>query len=117
MKCECKSLTHLNRRVTVQRPTEDAGDDGHTDLKDDANWENVGVLWGAFKTRGGREAQVFDQVEATVSHLIDFRYGTTSRSIIPKWRLKMGTRIFNVVSSVDVDEAHKTIQVSATEAV
>lgn len=109
--------TASQKRLTLQRPAGTAGIDGHVDLTDDANWQTIATnVWGSFSTRGGSEGRAFDQVQADVSHIIEIPY-RPSLTILPKWRLVSGSRVFNISAAYDVDEAHHTIRVHATEAV
>lgn len=117
MKCACPALTRLTSRVTIEKPGGTAGEDGHVDLTNNANWIPMGSRAAAFKTRGGAEARRFNQVGAEVTHLIEMRYGPLTRQIGPSWRLRMGQRKFNIVSAYDVDEGHRTVLVHAIEVV
>jgi head-tail adaptor len=114
MKCQCP--TRLKHRVTIERPgtTKDAA--GHVNLALDSNWTEVGKRWAAFVTRGGRESRVFDQMQAETSHIIELQSDSVTRTIVPKWRLKMGTRKFNINAAYDVDENRKRVRVEVTEA-
>lgn len=114
--CGCGGIGSRNRRIAIERPSTTPDAAGHVDLADDANWDEVGKCWSAMTTRGGREARVFDQVQADVSHIIEMPYNSLTKTIVPKWRLKMGTRRFNITAAYDVDEQHRTIRIEATEA-
>lgn len=116
MKCDCDSIGQRNRRLAIERPKTTPDNAGHVDLSQDSNWTEVGKRWASMTTRGGRESRVFDQVQAEVSHLIGLPYDSLTKTIIPKWRLKMGTRRFNITAAYDVDEERRTIRVEATEA-
>lgn len=115
-KCGCDGAGSFDRRVVIERPNTTGDAAGHVDLSDDSNWTEVGKRWAAFVTRGGREARVFDQVQAETSHIIELQSDSLTRTIIPKWRLKLGTRKFNISAAYDVDENRKRVRVEATEA-
>lgn len=117
MKCACDEIGQLRERLTVQQPGGTAGADGHVDLDDDANWKDVGSQRAGFKTRGGAEGRRFNQVGAEITHIITMRYNSLTKRIVPSWRLRMGTRKFNITASYDVDEAHRFVQVHAIEVV
>lgn len=114
--CDCGIPISRQKRFTLQSPSGSADATGHVDLSVDANWTNVSTtLWGAFTSKGGSEGQTLNQTQGVVNHTIDFPYSTTAASILPKWRLKMGTRVFNITAAYNVDEADELIRVEATE--
>ena len=104
------------RRVAIQQPRENPGVTGRTDLSIDANWETIGTRRCRFITRGGRERVFSDQVSADVTHVIEMRSDTLTRSIHPKMRLSMcGGRVFNIAAAYDVNEEGRLIRIEATE--
>ena len=116
MDCQCDAPMTRQKRFTLQRPAGTADATGHVDLSDDANWSNVSTsLWGSFTSKGGSEVQTPQQTQGKVLCGIDFPYSTTAASIIPKWRLKMGSRVFNITCAENVNEANHTIHVEAIE--
>lgn len=115
-KCTCDEIGSRQHRVTIERPKTTQDGAGHVDLTQDSNWLEAGKRWSSMATRGGRESRVFDQVQAEVSHIIEVPYDSLTKTIVPKWRLKMGTRRLNITAAYDVDEQHRTIRVEAIEA-
>lgn len=115
--CDCDDIGSRSHRVTIEKPGGTAGDDGLVDLTLDSNWTQLGKRWAGFKTRGGAEGRRFNQVGAEITHLIDMTYDTLTRQIVPSWRLRKGSRKFNITAAYDVDEAHRTVLVHATEVV
>jgi head-tail adaptor len=114
--CDCGIPIANQKRFTLQRPAGTADATGHVDLSVNANWTNVSTtLWGAFTTKGGSEIQTQNQAQGVVHHTIEFPYSSTADSIIPKWRLKLGSRLLNITSAVNVNEGDEVIRVEATE--
>ena len=103
------------RRAAIQEPRDTPGVTGRTDLSDDANWNTVGIRRCRFVTRGGRERVFSDQVSADVTHVIEMRSDSVTRSIHPKMRLNMCGRIFNIAAAYDVNEERRIVRIEATE--
>lgn len=117
MKCACPAnAPRMASRLTIQKPSTTPDSAGHVDLSQDSNWIDVGSRSCNILTRGGRESRVFDQVQADVSMIVEMNRDSLTKTIIPKWRLKLGTRRFNITAAYDVDEQHRTIRIEATEA-
>lgn len=114
--CDCDVPIAKQKRFTLQSPAGTPDATGHVDYSVDANWTTVSTtLWGAFKSRGGSEIQTQNQPQGVIHHTIEFPYSTTAASIIPKWRLKLGTRVLNITAAYSVDEGDEVIRVEATE--
>lgn len=116
MSCgKCNEIQRYPHTLTVEQPgtTKDAA--GHVDLTDDDNWEYVGRIKARFITRGGKESYVFKQTQATSTHVIEAMANSTAKAIDPSWRLKFGTRIFEINAVNNVDEMNKVIRIEATE--
>lgn len=113
--CQEKFDYRSMHRVSVQRPAGTPGVSGHVDLSDDSNWQSMGSRWASFKTRGGSEGVLFDQVQADVSHVIEMPYDSLTRTIGPRWRLTMQGRVFHITNVHDVDEQRRRIRVYAAE--
>lgn len=117
----CNGGVTNQRRVTLQRVNESNTADaaGHTDYDNNASWLDVCGRWAKIKTRGGKEFFLFRQVNAEVSHIVDFDYDSKTKDIKPSWRIRYGDqpRLLNIKAAYDVDEAHKTIRCECTEEV
>jgi len=119
MKCACPTTAGKRYRwtMTVQSPSGTADEFGHTDLTDDANWTTAGNIKANFITKGTKEGRVFDQVQAEVTHIIETRSTSLSRSIHPEDRIVFDGRKFNVTGSYDLNEERQVVQVLLTEVV
>lgn len=117
MTCKQKSCARPRRYVMViEKPKTDQAVDGHVDLTNDDNWEFANRRRVSFKTRGGSEGRVFDQTLAETDYLLDFQSDSFTRSILPSWRGRIGSRVFQFLSVLDVDEERHTVLVEAAEA-
>lgn len=116
MTCKpCRDVLVLPNRVSIEKPRDNPGADGHTDLENPANWRTVDSRACRFVTKGGREGMVFQQVRAEVTHVIEMRSDPVTRGILPTWRLRMDCRVFNVTAAYDKDERKQTVYVEVTE--
>lgn len=101
--------------LTVQSPAGTPGADGQVDLTDSTNWTTEGSIRANFVSKGGREFVQANQVQADNSTTIETRSTNFTRSILPKWRLLFGSRVIEITSAYDVDEARKTVRIHGTE--
>lgn len=121
----CTTIPSYPLRVTIEKPkptpTSDAN--GQVDLDDDANWVVVGQSGArfvtsrrtTFSTRSGREIQVGHQIQAIAPVVIMMPYSSDSMIPDPQWRLKMGTRVFNIIYAARVNETEREVLVEAEE--
>jgi head-tail adaptor len=119
-KCQrCVTPPTLNDRVTIEKPdpAATAGASGNVDLDDDDNWVEVATRSASVKTPGGNEAQSLQQVQAFVYRTIEMRSDSTTRSIIPTWRLRLDGKKLNIRTAYDVDNARQWVRVETQEAV
>ena len=72
-------------------------------------------LWAEIEPISGREYFSSQQVNAEISHRIKIRYRA---GIKPNMRVKFGAaRVFNIVSVIDLKEAHREIHLMCTEVI
>jgi SPP1 family predicted phage head-tail adaptor len=108
-----------NRPVTVENIKSDATENayGEVDLTADASWETYAARRAKVVTKGGREFWKVDKVEADVSAVFWLRYDSTTVDITPEMRIALGTADYQIISAVDVDNAHEEIEIQAKLAV
>lgn len=112
---DCKTRPPYTHTLTIQRPGTTTDAAGHVDLTDDDNWTTVGQIRARFITKGGRESFVFKQTQAETTHVLLSPSTTLTRSLDPAWRLKMGTRIFQITNTNDVNEMNREVIIEVTE--
>lgn len=103
----------LRHRVRIERsaaPTRTT-DGGFTE-----NWTTLATVWARIHPLSGREYLEAQQVEADVSHKIWMRHNF-DYTITPRDRITYGSRAFNILSAVNVNEENRMVEVMAKEAV
>ena len=110
-------VTLAQKRVVLQKPNPNAQPDenGHVDYALESNWTTVKTVWGTPKSRGGRESYLFNQVQAEITSMWDFRYSEVTKQIQPTWRIVFGGRKIEISAAFDVDEAKQTIRCMCVE--
>lgn len=88
----------LRKRVEVQKYTSGRGADGsniNVFVTENTMWANVNPI-------SAQERQQGDQTKAVRTHRVTMKF--YAPGITAAARLKMGTRIFNIVSIIDIGE-------------
>ena len=109
----------LRHPTVIQKPKAGATPDamGVVDLTSDDNWATVATRRAAITPTGGSEFFHGRQVQAQVTHLLEFRHDAATEQIGPTWRIKFGSRVFQVESAYDVNERGRRIEVQCREMV
>lgn len=104
----------LDKRVTVLQfsKTRDAAG-GFVDVWPASGWAQVCTRWARVEPVRGRTYFEAQQARANVTHRITMRY---VEGITPDMTINYGGRRLNVVSVIDVEEAHEWLEVMAEEA-
>jgi len=108
-----------DRKITIEQPDASAAanDYGETDLTVSGGWSSYAVRFASVQTKGGREFWKVDKVEAEVSHMLSVLRDSVTALITPRMRVKLGSRILQIVSAVDVDDARAEVQIQCKEVV
>lgn len=101
----------LRNRVVYQTRTETPGPLGNPV----PGWSGTSGHWCRIRSPRGREVLVAQQYEATVTHVLTLRW--PGYAFDPDGRFLLGPRVFQVVSSLDVDERNRQVDVLVTERV
>jgi SPP1 family predicted phage head-tail adaptor len=102
----------MRKRLELQEAVQTQGANGEVTT----TWTTRSTVWGHVQPKGGMERFDVAKVEAQVTHAIIMRF-RPDIALTPKWRIKFGTRIFNVANVINYDErGHKWI-VNATEVI
>ena len=125
MKCNnCQTMPpRCTHTLIVEKPKATTEDNGQTDLSDPDNWTAAWTIRArfitptrtVFSTASGREVQVGDQIQALSPVVIMTPYTSQGRVPDPSYRLRMGSRIFNITSAFRVNEIGREIQIEAIE--
>ena len=103
----------LNRRVTLQRR------DSTPDTFGEVNpvWVDVQTVWSAIQPLSGRELELAQKVASEVTHRLTIRYqpSLTDTRVVAGMRALYKRRVFNILASMNEDEANVLIHLMVTE--
>lgn len=103
----------LRHRVTFQRRstvTDSFGAQSET-------WTDVATAWADISPLSGRELLAAQAVNVEISHTVTIRYQAqfAGPKAVAAMRIVYGDRIFNIHSSLDVDERHRELKLTCSE--
>jgi SPP1 family predicted phage head-tail adaptor len=98
----------LRKRFTILRGEQTQSNTGDISL----TWVSEGRCWGAIKPLSGGESISAEQRIADTTHGITVRYST---KFAADRRLRLGSRVFEIMSVVNVDERNREISLSCKE--
>lgn len=75
-------------------------------------WTDVLTCWAAIEPAAGREQLAAEAQVSTVSHVVTIRYRA---GITARMRAVYASRVFEIVSVIDVDEMHFWLQLDCVE--
>jgi SPP1 family predicted phage head-tail adaptor len=87
----------LRHRVTIESGTRTSDGAGGSTIE----WQTVAEVWAAIWSRTVDETFVLDRVAGTATHDIWIRYRS---DVSPDMRIRFGTRIFDVLGAIDVED-------------
>jgi SPP1 family predicted phage head-tail adaptor len=95
-----------NKRVTIQYPTlTPDGMGGHTTV-----WNSAGSVWASIWPVSATEIIASNASSMVSTHRIRMRY---RKDIKANWRVKYHNTYFNVVSILDLNMAHRELEILA----
>lgn len=80
------------------------------------NWQPLVTVWAAVEPLSGRELFAASQITEQVSHRIRTRY-RPDLTLTAKLRGKLGSRLLNIHTVIDKEEAHIELEMLATEVI
>lgn len=98
----------LRRRISIQRRNTTQDTFGQAI----PTWMDVVVCWAGIEPLAGRELVTAQAVNAEITHQVVIRYRT---GITPAMRVLYGTRFFNILSILNVDERNRQLTLGASE--
>ncbi|RFP32421.1 phage head closure protein [Duganella sp. BJB476] len=104
---------NLRHRLTIQ-----SRDTGVDVLNGQVmTWSNVATIWADIQPLSGREILAAAAVNTEISHVIQIRYQVqfANPKAMAAMRCLYGTRVFNISSARDIDEQHRTIELTCLE--
>ncbi len=100
----------MRHRVTIKQKSVTRSDSG----EEVVIWETVGTYWASVEPIRGREFVEMHQAQAEISHRIRMRYNS---AITPANRAYFGSRVFEIVSVIHVEERGRETQLMCSERV
>ena len=100
----------LRRRITIERVTETQDTDGAV-LE---TWSTYATVQASIEPISGREYFAAQSTQADVTHRIGIRYLS---GIVPKMRVNYNSRIFDILSVINVDERSRELQLMCRESI
>jgi len=77
-------------------------------------WTTTATVWASISPLAGREYLNASGERAEVSHRIFIRYGPT---VAPKDRVLFGSRVFDIISVINIRERNRELELMCTEVV
>lgn len=93
---------HLDRRVTLEKPTATPDGMGGTE----AGWETVAEVGAGFRYLRGTEAVMAGRLQGRLTAVVTIKRSPTTAAVTTDWRLSEGTpaTIWNVRSVIPSDD-------------
>ena len=101
---------NLKHKIEIQAFTETQNDYGEV-IK---GFTTFATVYASIIPLSGKEYFASKSVNAEISHKIECRYVS---GVLPSMRIVFGSRVFNIVSALNIREANRTLQIMATEVV
>ncbi len=100
----------LRREVTLQSPVEITDGAGGFSV----SWSDVATVWADVRPLSGSEQWMARKLQSAITHRVTLRYraGVTARM-----RILYGTRVFNIRTVINIDEANEFLELLAEEGV
>ena len=106
-------IAQLRNRVALQTGTDSKDGSGVPEQ----SWATTTTRWAEVRPLRGVEAFQAAQLNADVDHMVTMRYDATVGAATPKNRLLWGSRAFDILSVVNVDERDEWLEFLVREAV
>ena len=101
----------FNQRIAIQGYTTERNATGGL-VK---TWATSSTVWGSVKPLKGNERMRAMQVDPTISHVVRMWYGDGSTISASANRLLIGSRVFEIHSVANVEEADVMIEMICSE--
>ena len=112
-----RCLTEYDKRITIQQLTGSADAHGHINNTTATNWGTYTTSYAKCISQGGREFWKVASVDATVSHVWYCPYSAALKAANPEMRLVMGGVTYEIMSIIDINEAHEEVEIQTKRAV
>lgn len=111
-------ISKLNKKITIQRLVAATADaHGHVPEATGSNWATYCNAFASVVSRGGREFWKVQQTNADVTHVWMCPYSKELAAATPDMRLTCEGETYNIISVIDIDLAHRDIEIQTRRAV
>jgi SPP1 family predicted phage head-tail adaptor len=100
----------LRHSITIEQVAEAQDSDGSII----ETWSSFAAVQASIGPISGREYFAAQSMQADVTHRISLRF---IAGVIPKMRAKYGSRIFDILSVINVDERNRELQLMCRECI
>jgi SPP1 family predicted phage head-tail adaptor len=100
----------LRHPITIEQVAETQDPDGSVI----ETWSTYANAQAAFEPISGREYFAAQTTQADVTHRISLRYVS---GVVPKMRVKYGTRTFDILSVINTNERNRELQLMCRESI
>jgi SPP1 family predicted phage head-tail adaptor len=105
--------SRLTERITIERRSDQTDSVGGLTT----TWSKVATVWARIRPQSGRELMAAGALTPVLTHQVEIRYRPefADPRTAATFRIVYGTRIFSVVSVINVSQRNDTIEMLATE--
>lgn len=98
----------LRQRLMLDAPVETPDGQGGVTRA----WGLVAEVWGAVLPRSGGEGEDAARFAGRVAHIVWLRHRP---GVVPGMRVRLGPRVFEIASVIDIDERHRWLKLDVVE--
>ena len=110
-------IASYDKKVVIKSLSGTADAHGFIDNTDASNWSEYTTTYASVISKGGREFWKVDQVNADVSHVWPCPYTKKLAAATPAMQLHYESVTYEIQSVIDIDLAHKEIEIQTRRAV
>lgn len=111
-------ISTMNKSITIQSVTGTTADaHGQVDKTTASNWGTYTQTFARVKSKGGTEFWKVQQVNADVSHVWNCQWSNKLSEALPAMRLICEGVTYEILSVIDIDLAHREIEIQTKRAV
>lgn len=94
----------LRKRIVIEQLLASDGTTNAFNESTTTAWTTYTTRWGSMEPLSGRELYQAQDVNPDVTHHARFRYVP---GLTPKMRCRIGTRLFNIESAINIEERNR----------
>jgi len=111
-------VAQYDKKIKIESLTGATADaHGFIDNTSDSNWTTYEAAFASVQSKGGREFWKVDQVKADVSHVWKCPYTKNLAAATPDMRLISESVTYEILSIIDVDIAHREVEIQTKRSV